>query len=50
MRDLDDQMKVVDREMQALDVKMRDAVTRAETEMLALMDKSIASGVATVVK
>jgi hypothetical protein len=43
-------MKVLDREMQALDVKMRDAVKRAETEMLTLMDKCIASGAAVSVK
>jgi hypothetical protein len=43
-------MRVLDREMQALDVKMRTAVTQAETEMLTLMNKSIANGVAVSVK
>jgi hypothetical protein len=50
MRDLDAQMRVLDREMQALDVKMRAAVTQAETEMRALMDTSIAGGLAVPVK
>ena len=50
MRDLDDQMRVLDREMQALDLAMRSAVKAAETGMQALIDKSIASGVATAVK
>ena len=50
MRDLDDQMRVLDREMQALDTKMQAAVKQAESEMQALLDKSIASGVAVPVK
>lgn len=50
MADLDEQMKVLDREMQALDRKMQAAVKQAETEMRALMDKSIASGLAVSVK
>ena len=50
MRDLDDQMRVLNREMQALDLTMRSAVKAAETGMQALIDKSIASGVATAVK
>jgi hypothetical protein len=50
MRDLDEQMRVLDREMRALDAKMQAAVRQAETGMQALMEKSIASGVATAVK
>ena len=50
MRDLDDQMRVLDREMRALDEQMRAAVKQAEAAMQALIDKSIASGVATAVK
>jgi bla regulator protein blaR1 len=50
MSDLDQQMRVLDREMQALDTKMRAAVKQAETEMQALMDQSIARGVAAPVK
>lgn len=50
MRDLDDQMRVLDREMQELDLKMRAAVKAAETGMQALIDKSIAGGVAVPVK
>jgi beta-lactamase regulating signal transducer with metallopeptidase domain len=50
MGDLDAQMKVLDREMQALDKKMQAAVKQAEAEMQALMDKSIASGVAVPAK
>jgi beta-lactamase regulating signal transducer with metallopeptidase domain len=50
MGDLDQQMRVLDREMQALDTKMQAAVKQAETEMQALMDQSIASGVAVPVK
>jgi bla regulator protein blaR1 len=50
MRDLDDQMRVLDREMQGLDAKMQAAVKQAESEMQALLDKSIASGVAVPVK
>ena len=50
MTDLDQQMRVLDREMQALDMKMRAAVKQAETEMQALMNQSIASGVAVPVK
>jgi hypothetical protein len=50
MRDLDDQMRVLDRERQALDTKMQAAVKQAESEMQALLDKSIASGMAVPVK
>ena len=50
LRDLDAQMRVLDREMQELDLSMRAAVKTAETGMQALIDKSIASGVATAVK
>jgi len=50
MRDLDDQMRVLDGQMQELDLNMRAAVKAAEIQMQALIDKSIASGVATAVK
>jgi beta-lactamase regulating signal transducer with metallopeptidase domain len=50
MRDLDDQMRVLDRQMQELDLSMRGAVKAAKTGMQALIDKSMASGVATAVK
>ena len=50
MRDLDDQMQVLNGQMQELDLRMRGAIRAAETQMQALIDKSIASGVATAVK
>jgi hypothetical protein len=50
MDDLNEQMDGLNREMEVLSAKMQTAVRLAETKMQALMDKSIASGVAVPVK
>jgi len=50
MRDLDEQMRTLDAEMRVLDGEMREAVRKAEAEMRELFTRTIASGVAEVVK
>jgi len=50
MDDLNQQMDVLNREMAVVSATMQAAVDQAKTEMQALIDKSIASGVATAVK
>ena len=50
MDDLNKQMDVLNREMAVVSTTMQAAVDQAKTEMQALMDKSIGSGVAAPVK
>lgn len=50
MRDLDEQMEVLSKEMEILSTKMEGAVREAETEMRALLERAIASGVAEAVR
>jgi bla regulator protein blaR1 len=50
MRELDDEMRALDGKMNALDKEMQERVARAESEMRALLEQAIASGVAMPVK
>ena len=50
MGDLDVQMEGLNREMNALSDQMNEALNRAKSEMAALIDQSMASGVAVPVK
>jgi len=50
MRELDRQMRLLDKDMQQLDREMQGAVAQAEAEMRSILDRTIATGAATLVK